>query len=125
MNRGDTACLILNYNLNGSPLAENEYQEIELQINEQSSLQSIKKLLSKKEIEWTSVTYLDDEGIEQSFTGYVAYLSQEETFKLSSGVSNVQLRIMLNDEVGSSAFTALDLGKVLSREVLEDDTTIN
>lgn len=117
-NEGDTACLMLNYNLNGSSLVEGAYQEIEFQINPQGNYMSIKKLLSKGEIEWATVTYEEDE-TEKTFTGYVTYLSQADTFKLMKGKSRCQLRIMVNDEVGSSAISEIDIGDALSSEVLE------
>lgn len=116
-NEGDTACLMLNYNLNGSSLVEGAYQEIEFQINPQGSKLSIKKLLSKGEIEWATVTYEEDNET-QTFTGYVVYLSQEDTFKLMNGKARCQLRIMVNDEVGSSAISRLNIGDSLSCEVL-------
>lgn len=118
LNRGDTVCLLLNYNLNGEPLVEGAYQEIELQINKQGIFNAVKKTLSDGSIVWGEVSYLDDEGQAQTFTGYYANLSQEETFRLSSGASNIQLRIMLNDEVGSSAISSINLGQVLSSQIL-------
>lgn len=118
-NEGDTACLILNYQFNGSPLVEDAYQEIEFQINPQSNMSSIKKLLSKGEIEWASVEYVDGEGHTQTFTGYVTYLSQADTFAIKDGIAQCQLRIMANDEVGSSDISDLDVGNALSTEVLE------
>ena len=118
MNRGDTAYLMLNYTLNGDALTQGSYQEIELQINPQDGIRSITKLLSKNEIQWGTLTYEDDG--EKTFIGYYTFLTQEETFKLSVGTSTVQLRIMVNDEVGSSAVSQLELGQVLSRSVLSD-----
>lgn len=118
LNRGDTVCLLLNYSLNGDPLQEGAYQEIELQINKQGIYNAVKKTLSDGSIVWGEVSYLDDEGQAQTFTGYYANLSQEETFRLSSGASNIQLRIMLNDEVGSSAISSINLGQVLSSQIL-------
>ena len=117
MNRGDTVCLMLNYYINGSPLVEGDYQEIELQINNESSAKAIKKLLSRGEIVWETVTY-NNEGSEETFTGYVVNLTQEETFKLATGQSTVQLRIKKDEEVGSSATTMFNLGAVLSSKVL-------
>ena len=121
-NRGDTVYVILNYQINGSALEEGAYQEIELQINNQASFNSVKKLLSDDSIRWGTIQYLDDNDVEQTFTGYYAFLSQEETFRLMGArqvtKSNVQLRIMIGDEVGSSAITDLDLGNVLSSKVL-------
>ena len=120
MNRGDTSFLMLDYTINGDPLYEDSYQEIELTINEESSFRCVKKLLSKGEIEWGTLNYVDDEGHSQTFTGYYAHLSQEETFKLQQGANEVQLRILASDEVGSSAVSSMTLGKVLSSEVLTD-----
>lgn len=122
MNRGDTAFLMLNYTLNGDPLTEGSYQEIELQLNPQGNAMSVKKLLSLGEIQWGTVTYEDEHGDEQTFTGYYAFLTQEETFALRNGTNRVQLRILVNDEVGSSAISNVSLGEVLSSKVLTDDT---
>ena len=120
MNRGDTSFLMLQYTINGDPLVEGDYQEIELTINEQSSFRCVKKTLSGGGIEWGTLTYDDNEGHPQSFTGYYAHLSQEETFRLGNGANDVQLRILSNDEVGSSAVSSITLGRVLSSEVLVD-----
>ena len=117
MNRGDTVCLMLNYELNGQSLVEGAYQEMEFQINNENSSKSIKKLLSDGGIKWATVTY-DNNGAEDTFTGYVVNLSQDETFKLSAGQSTVQLRIKMNNEVGSSATSTFDLGAVLSAKVI-------
>lgn len=122
MNRGDTVYLILNYQINGHDLEQDAYQEIELQINSQTSFNSIKKLFSLNEIKWGTIEYVDDNNVTKTFTGYFAFLSQEETFKLGSGCVNVQLRIMLNDEVGSSAISDLTVGNVLSSKVLHATT---
>lgn len=120
MNRGDTAFLLLSYTLNGSPLVEGDYQEIELQLNPQNNYRNVKKLMTAGDIEWGTLTYTDSHGDEQSFTGYYAHLSQEETFNLTNGNNYAQLRIMMNDEVGSSGICQVDLGAVLSFEVLHD-----
>lgn len=119
MNRGDTGYLMLNYTLNGDPLEENAYQEIELQINSQAGPRSVTKLLSKGDIRWGTLSY-EDKGVQKTFTGYYASFSQEETFKLSVGKSLVQLRIMVNDEVASSAVSDLTLGETLSGSILVD-----
>ncbi len=117
-NKGDTACLLLNYQVNGSPLVEGAYQEIEFQVNPQLYIGSVKKLLSKNEIKWATVIYEDEEGETQTFTGYVTYLTQQDTFRMGSGDSKVQLRIMMNNEVGSSNYSVITIGDALSGEVL-------
>ena len=122
MNRGDTSFLMLDYTINGDPLVVDTYQEIELTINKEASFRCVKKLLSKGEIEWGTLNYVDDEGHPQTFTGYYSHLSQEETFKLQQGKNEVQLRILAGDEVGSSAVSSITLGEVLSSEVLNADS---
>ena len=127
MNRGDTAYLLLNYTLNGSPLVQNAYQEIELQLNYQKqpgspfAQKSVKKLLSAGDIVWGTLSYND--GAEtKTFTGYYCTMSQEDTFNMTAGENLVQLRILVNDEVGSSAITSVTFGQVLSVEVLDDNS---
>jgi len=117
MNRGDTVSLMLDYQVNGSPLQPGAYDEMELQINNQNSAKAIKKLLSEGGIVWKTINYSEG-GATHTFTGYVAELDQEETFKLSAGQSMVQLRLKIGDQVGSSGDSVLTLGAVLSSRVL-------
>lgn len=117
INEGDTALLLLNYKLNGQDLEEDAYQEIELQLNPQGGLNAIKKTLSDGSIFWGTATYTEG-NVEKTFTGYLASLTQEESFKLSKGQTQCQLRVMVNDEVGSSAISDFCIGNTLSIEVL-------
>ena len=117
MNRGDTVSLMLDYQVNGSPLEEGAYSEMELQINNENSSKAIKKLLSDGGIAWKTINY-ENNGSTETFTGYVAELSQEETFKLSAGQSMVQLRIRIGNQVGSSESSMFMLGAVLSTKVI-------
>lgn len=119
-NRGDTTYLLLDYQVNGEPMVQGAYQEIELSLNKADCYFSIRKTLSGGDITWEeNCTYIDSEGVEQTFTGYVAHLDQEETFALKDGNTQIQLRVMLNNEVGSSKMEVLDIGDVLSDKVLE------
>lgn len=119
LNSGDTVYLLLDYLVNGEPMQEGVYQEIELQINKEDNFRAVKKLYSLGEIVYmTDMQYEDAEGQVQSYTGYVCSLSQDDTFKISSGISEIQLRVMLNGEVGSAKCKSLDIGKVLSHRVL-------
>ncbi len=117
INEGDTAWLMLNYKLNGDDLVQGAYQEIELQLNPQSDFNAVKKTLSDGSIEWGTVVYMDG-NVEKTFTGYIASLTQAETFQLRKGKCKYQLRILVNDEVGSSAIGEVDIGDALSTEVL-------
>ena len=112
MRIGDTICLMLNYKINGEDLVEDDYEEIELQINKQGKDKAIKKLLSKGEITWETVQTEGD-----SFTGYVVHLTQEETFNLGAYLQ-CQIRIKKDGEVGASDTSEINLGDVLSTQVL-------
>ena len=116
-NEGDTTLLLLDFTINGQPMEEDAYDELELQFNEQCSNTSVRKLLSAGDIVWGTATYEEDDEI-KNFTGYVCPLTQEETFKLREGITKCQLRVMLDGEVGSSEIIQFGLGDTLSREVL-------
>ena len=118
MRRGDTFCLMLNVKVNGEDMTQGAYDEIELQINKESSSKSIKKLLSDGDIVWDTVTYLNKNNVTETFTGYVAYFDQDETFKLNAGQSQMQVRVEKDGQVGSSDEDMLTLGNVLSSKVL-------
>lgn len=119
-NRGDTAYLLLDYTVNGEPMQEGEYQELELQINVQGNYRSIKKLLSVGDIFWDdNYTYIDADGNEQTFSGYIVSLDQDDTFLVSQGQAEIQLRVLIDGEVGSSQIEELNIGNALSDEVLE------
>lgn len=119
-NRGDTAYLLLDYTINGEPMQEGEYQELELQINVQGNYRSIKKLLSAGDIFWDdNYTYIDADGDEQTFSGYIVSLDQDDTFLISQGQAEIQLRVLIDGEVGSSQIEELNIGNALSDEVLE------
>lgn len=106
MNKGDTIYLELDFTINDEPLEKDEYDEIELQFNIQSTYTSLKLLMSRGDIEWN-----DDIG------KYVAYLSQDDSFRLSNN-AEYQLRIKYEDNVISSAIGTINIGEVLSRRVL-------
>ena len=112
-NRGDTIALMLNYQVNGVNIGQGDFDDIELQINKDGSSTGIKKLLSKGEIVWESLDYSGG-----TFTGYVVHLSQDETFALREGESQVQLRVLKRGQVGSSEISDFSLDAVLSNKVL-------
>ena len=113
-NRGDTLCLSLKYKVNGEDMVKDAYEEIEFQINNAKSQKAIKKLLSNGGIVWDTV--MEETG--DMFTGYVVKLDQSETFSLVAGPSQVQLRVKMNGQVGSSKESTFSLGSVLSDKVL-------
>ena len=117
MNRGDTVTLMLNYQINGEPLVKDAYEEMELQINKDSSQRAMRKTLSGGDIKWETLTFYN-EGVEETFEGYTVHLSQSESFTLVSGQSQVQLRIKKNGEVGSSSQSNFVLGDSLSTQIL-------
>lgn len=104
MNRGDTIQFVLDFTINGEPLVNGAYDEIEIQLNKQSAQNGIKLLLSEGRIVW------DGEH-------YVASLTQKESMKLSSS-SEYQVRISMNGMVISSDIEQFEIGNVLSSRIL-------
>lgn len=112
MNRGDTNAFSFKiYKIGTSPkeyVDGSQYTEVECQFNVEANFNSIKKLLSKDEVEWNATT--------QSFS---CFLTQEDTFALPSGTSEVQVRLFVNDTCKGTAIYNIDINKCLSSEVLE------
>lgn len=100
MNKGDTVHLLLDYRINGDPLQFNAYNEIEF------VLAGLTFRLSEGRVYWSELEEL-----------YCIDLSQEETMKLLPE-SAYQIRIKIGDEVISSDVSTLEVGKVLSRDIL-------
>ena len=92
--------------MNGSEIKENDFDEIELQLNYQDKRYALKLLLSEGGIVWDS-----------TLNKYVAYLTQEQTYALKSNVE-YQLRVLKGDTVSSSVIGKFDLGETLSKKVL-------
>lgn len=106
-NRGDTLSLTLDYTLDGVPLKQGAYDDIELQIGKEGTRNSIKLLLSKGDIKFDTKT-----------NKYVAFLDQKATFKLQEE-SLYQLRIKVGaDTVASTEVERFNLGTVLSNKEL-------
>ena len=107
MNKGDTIRLILDYSINDAPIEENQFEELELQLNKDSfGKYNIKKLLSTGGIFWDT-----------NLSKYVSFLSQEESFKLPNKV-DYQLRCYNDGSVISSCIGHFIIGDILSKEVL-------
>ncbi len=114
MRQGDTITILLDYQLNGTPLAEVVgIQEIELQINKQTGNKAIKKLLSNGGIELGELQLSDG----STYYGYYVRLSQQETFDVGSSLS-CQVRVKKDNEVGSSSQTMVNSEAILSTQVL-------
>lgn len=105
MNRGDTKYLRFVIKQNGEPIDLSVFDDIEIQINEESGFRSVKKLMSKGDI-----LIID---------GYLqAFLTQEETFMLNDGIRTLQVRLLSNNQVVSTDIVGIRVGKVLSGKVL-------
>lgn len=110
MNKGDT--LRLNFDFvddNDNPLQQGQFEEMELQLNpDKLGVYSMKFLLSTGDIKW------DDDAQK-----YYVVVEQQESLNLPC-IVQYQLRCLLNDVVISSEVSSFDLGRVLSKKVLED-----
>lgn len=109
MNKGDTLRLILDFSVAGKEITEDQFDEIELQLNPESyGKYNIKLLKSKGEIAWDS-----------ELNKFVGFITQENSFKLSDH-NEYQLRCYMNGSVISSNIGHFCLGDVLSRMVIVD-----
>ena len=109
MNKGDSLRLVLDFSVNGKEIEQEQFEEIELQLNKEGyGGYCVKLLLSKGDMEW-----------DEELSKYVAFLPQEETFKLSEMVE-YQLRCYKDGTVISSNIGHFRLGEVLSRRILPD-----
>jgi len=100
MNKGDTVHLQLDYRINGDPLQNNAYDEIEFMLS------GMRFSLSEGRIYWHDLEEL-----------YCIDLTQEETMRLLAE-SPYQIRIKIDGEVISSDISKLEVGKSLSRDIL-------
>ena len=107
MNRGDTIRIYLDFELDGQPLEKDVYDEIELQLNEDKTINALKLKMTDDRILWD-----DEQG------KYYVDITQEESFKLKNPF-RYQLRIMNADAVVSSGIGSMNIGEVLSKEVLK------
>jgi len=107
MNKGDSIRLILDYSVNAKEIQEGQFEDIELQLNKESFGQyHIKLALSQGDMAW-------DENLKK----YVAFLPQEESYKLPN-VVEYQLRCYNEGSVVSSNIGRFFLGDILSKEML-------
>ena len=101
MHSGDTITLILDYEVDGSPITENQFDEIEFCIS------TNRYLLSKGDIVW---------GITEN--AYVIPLSQKDTFALAGGNISYQLRVKKDGKVSASEIEYMTIKQTLSDEVI-------
>ncbi len=109
MNKGDSIRLVLDFSVNGKEIEQEQFEEIELQLNKEGyGRYYVKLLLSQGDMEW-----------DEELSKYVAFLPQEETLRLPE-IVNYQLRCYKDDTVISSDIGHFHLGDVLSRRILPD-----
>lgn len=98
MNRGDTLDIVLAYTVDGEPIQEGDFDEIEFSIG------SKRYTLTDGDITW-------DEG-----EGYIISIGQEDT--LDMGRAEYQVRFKKGSKVISSSVNTLILGKSISKTVI-------
>lgn len=96
-NSGDTVKIILNYTVDGVPIAQGDFDEIEFCIG------SKRYLLSKGDIVWDATA-----------GAYTVSLSQADTFALN-GTHNYQIRLKKDGEVVSSGISIINFGRSISK----------
>lgn len=98
MNRGDTLDIVLAYTVDGEPIQEGDFDEIEFSIG------SKRYTLTDGDITW-------DEG-----EGYIISIGQEDTIDM--GRAEYQVRFKKGSKVISSSVNTLILGKSISKTVI-------
>lgn len=107
MNRGDAVTLTLNIKVDNVYITENYADEIELTFNKQNELECVQKTLSNGDIVWN-----ETEG------KYQVTLSQKDTYKFRPCTNSVQIRILKDGQVISSAINTIEVGETNSQNTL-------
>lgn len=100
MNNGDTFLFILDYTVDGEPIQEDYFDEIEFSIGNKQYL------LSKEEIAWDS-----------NISKYTVFIPQADTLNFSM-ITKYQLRVRKGTEVASSKEMYLLIGNSISKDVI-------
>lgn len=99
-NRGDTIDITLAYTINGEPITEGQFDEIEVYVGEN------RYTLTGGDIVWDN---------EQEM--YTIFIDQEDSFKLTTK-TEYQTRFKIGVNVISSKIKYIPIGKTLSNEVI-------
>lgn len=97
-NKGDTLYIVLDYLVDGEPLDDAQFDEIELYVGKN------RYLLTNGQIVWDS-----------NLGKYCVFVTQADSFKLDTQ-SEYQLRLRKDDEVISTRIKRLFVGETISRE---------
>lgn len=109
MNTGDTKNLAFKIKKSdGTYVDGSEYDEVEVQFNRQSAINSLRFLKSLGQVIWDNDRF------------YV-FLTQKDTFALGDGMTEIQFRLMKNEEVKGTAILDIDVGRALSRMILVEN----
>ena len=100
MNSGDTVKIILNYTVDGVPISEGAFDEIEFSIGRK------RYTLSDEKIAW-----------DEAAGAYSITLTQEDTFALA-GDQRYQIRLKKDGEVVSSGISVVNIGRSISKRVI-------
>lgn len=110
MNNGDALYIVLDYKVDGEPIQEGQFDEIEFSIGDKYAKNSVRFLFSNGDISW-------DPNLEK----YTLFITQRDTLKLSSGVNTYveyQVRLRKDDVVISSPVETLQIGRSVSKQVI-------
>lgn len=97
---GDSLDIVLGYTVNGETIYEGDCEELEFYFG------GNRYTLTGGTITWSATD-----------SAYMISLSQEDTFSLPDIVA-YQLRVKKDEKVGASEIELINIGKVISQEVL-------
>ena len=107
MNRGDATVISLDITIDDEPIEQDYADDVEVTFNPQCGSNCVQKSLKDETIYWDATT-----------SKYLMFLTQEDTYKLKTGANTVQLRVLKDDIVTSTAINTFFLGNVNSKEIL-------
>lgn len=115
-NRGDTIDVSLAYTIDGEPITEGQFDEIEVYIGE--NRYTLEGETISTTVGNTTTTEIIHQIVWDSELGmYTIFVSQEDSFKLTTK-TEYQVRFKLGTKVFSSNIKYMPIGKTLSNEVI-------
>lgn len=101
MNRGDTITIVLDYTVDGAPITEGEFDEIEFSIGAK------RYTLTGDNIVWD-----DDLG------KYTLFIGQSDSFAIGNNSASYQVRFRKGSEVVSTDISRLAIGGTISTTII-------
>ncbi len=101
MNRGDTLTIVLDYTVDGAPIEQGQFDEIEFSIG------SKRYTLTGEDITW-----------DESLGKYTLFIGQNDSFAIGNNSASYQVRFRKGTEVVSTDINRLAIGGTISTTII-------